>query len=57
MTYSRRDRIVICAVDLVLKLGSPRLRARIGVALRRAQGLHVPAGMLERADFSQERYP
>lgn len=54
---NRRDKILIKACDLVLKLATDQTRARVLVGLYQARGLLVSESLLKRANFPQERYP
>lgn len=48
---SRRDRAVLKVCSLLLCLASDKTRARVFVALLRANHRHVPDDLVRRADF------
>lgn len=55
----QRDRIALWLAWRALLLATPRMRARVRVALLRARGAYVDEALLRRAQFEllHERYP
>lgn len=48
---TRRDRAVLKACSLIMRLATDQTRARVTVALLRANHRHVPDDLVRRAQF------